>query len=1536
MRIVGVTGTELFLPGPLQVVRVEVEDWPGRLDITGDGVAGHADVHSGPLVEVGVSCTAPPGATVPIRVTATGGHTVEASLVVAEPGWTVWMVPHFHYDPVWWNTQAAYTATWDREGRLGTEFRAAFQHTGFDLVRLHLETARRDPDYKFVLAELDYLKPYWDSHPEDRRYLRTLLAEGRLELMGGTYNEPNTNLTSAESTIRNLVHGIGFQRDVIGGDPRTAWQLDVFGHDPQFPGLVADAGLDSSSWARGPFHQWGPMLWTYEPRDGWGDPSAMQFSSEFEWISPSGRGVLTHYMPAHYSAGWHIDAQPTLAGAQQSVYELFLLLKKVAATRNVLLPVGTDYTPPAKWVTEIHREWNSRYAWPRFVCALPREFFAAVRAQLAADGVPAAPQTRDMNPVYTGKDVSFIDTKQAQRHVEALLVDAELFATVAAALHGAQFPHAEVDKAWRQLVYGAHHDAITGSESDQVYLDLLTGWREAHDLAGSVLDGALDRLGPRPGGGPDRSVVVFNPSAWPRTDLVRVRVDLPHPGTTGLTVGDLPVQLEHPRRHEDGTLASVDVVFRATDVPSLGYRAFPLMLSSAPVSAPAFAPVSAPAFAPVSAPAFAPVSAPAFGWTATGGEPVIANDVYRLTVDPARGGCVSSLVDLRTGRELLRPGRVGNELLVYDEYSAHPRFHEGPWHLLPKGPATHGSAREPATGVLVEHGPLGERITVTGAAGPLRFTQTLTLWPGDERLDLTTRVDDFTGEDHLVRLCWPVDVPGGLPVSEVGNAVVGRGFGLVEVDSEQAPWTLDNPAQHWFAVSSTARVDVHDLSGARRHTRAIGIAEIVAAQDVRDLAVALVRRGVTATTSRPGGPRYGRLAVDSNLPDVRISVGRTPFTEAVLAAADPSYAGEIDRQLAVAGRARVLVPAARPLTDVWVPNADLTGVLDLPVLIVIGAGAVETLCDDLATTGTVPVAQPATIMPDPDLDDRTVAIVNRGIPGFAVDTTGALHLSLLRSCTGWPSGVWIDPPRRTAPDGSTFQQQHWTHTFDAALVAGPGDWRATALVRHGHEVNHSLHARVIPGSSTESASYLTVSTTGDVVVTALKPSGNPLAVGIPPATVNNVTVRLYEAAGSPTDARLALWTPVTDAHATNLLESPADPLPVRDGAVLLSLDGASIAQITAGTGPITPTPAPAAPAYAKYWLHNTGPAPTGNLPVTVHLDPPVATIPSVTPAPPDVPATPALPATPTMPATPAPPATLTMPATPAPPTTLTMPATSDATAIPTTPKAPATSATPAVPATSAAPATSAVPATSAAPEELATPAVPALENPTTPATPTPSDAAVTPAPLATVVTPATDVVGVGGGAVAVTVTVASDLTRDRSTGTVSLDVPPGFVAEPGGFAFDLPPGGFVQHRVTIHPPLDFRQGVYWLRARTSHGVEDFVRLLAGVDKPETVTATWSDPGPLRLRPGQSSQLELSLDTDAAGPIVVDVELISPWHTWDVFPAPSHRVDLSGRTTLRIPVTVPDGHGPGTWWALCKVAHAGELHYTAPVTVTVLP
>ena len=57
----------------------------------------------------------PPGTTLPARAVIGTEHVLDFDLTVAEPGWTMHMVSHFHYDPVWWNTQAAYTSVWSED-----------------------------------------------------------------------------------------------------------------------------------------------------------------------------------------------------------------------------------------------------------------------------------------------------------------------------------------------------------------------------------------------------------------------------------------------------------------------------------------------------------------------------------------------------------------------------------------------------------------------------------------------------------------------------------------------------------------------------------------------------------------------------------------------------------------------------------------------------------------------------------------------------------------------------------------------------------------------------------------------------------------------------------------------------------------------------------------------------------------------------------------------------------------------------------------------------------------------------------------------------------------------------------------------------------------------------------------------------------------------------------------------------------------------------------------------------------------------------
>lgn len=184
MRVTAALSTELFVgtaEHPLQVVAAELAHVPGRpvrLTVEGPGVHGTAETVVGEdgtaHVEIPVTADLAPGERCSIEVTAADGDqlaTLTTEFTVAEPGWTMFMVSHFHYDPVWWNTQGAYTETWDvaddpaSTGLPARTFDSRGQ-SGMTLVRAHCDLARRDPAYTFVLAEVDYLKPYWDAFPK--------------------------------------------------------------------------------------------------------------------------------------------------------------------------------------------------------------------------------------------------------------------------------------------------------------------------------------------------------------------------------------------------------------------------------------------------------------------------------------------------------------------------------------------------------------------------------------------------------------------------------------------------------------------------------------------------------------------------------------------------------------------------------------------------------------------------------------------------------------------------------------------------------------------------------------------------------------------------------------------------------------------------------------------------------------------------------------------------------------------------------------------------------------------------------------------------------------------------------------------------------------------------------------------------------------------------------------------------------------------------------------------------------------------------
>ena len=203
------------------------------------------------------------------------------------------------------------------------------------------------------------------------------------------------------------------------------------------------------------------------------------------------------------------------------------------------------------------------------------------------------------------------------------------------------------------------------------------------------------------------------------------------------------------------------------------------------------------------------------------------------------------------------------------------------------------------------------------------------------------------------------------------------------------------------------------------------------------------------------------------------------------------------------------------------------------------------------------------------------------------------------------------------PDGSNFQLQHWTHTFDYAMISGDGDWRQADVPARSAEFSRPLLAVAentrTAGGLPPWGSLLEIEPAGKVALGALKAAGNPLAAGSGQHVdaADGVALRLVETCGATTDVvvRSGLRR-ISAASRVDLLEQPrvrglaADTLTLHGYEIATVLTRLNLPQVLeADHAVLAPDAEAAQPLYARYWLHNRGPAALGGLPAVAHLHP---------------------------------------------------------------------------------------------------------------------------------------------------------------------------------------------------------------------------------------------------------------------------------------------------------------------------------------------
>jgi alpha-mannosidase len=457
---------------------------------------------------------------------------------------TFYIIPHTHWEGAVFETREEYL------------------QDGLPNIAQALHLLGTFPDYRFVLDQAAYVKPFLERYPQDSAEFRRYVLQGRLQIVGGTDVMLDVNIPSGESWVRQVLYGKDYFRKTLNVDVTTGWAIDTFGHHAQMPQLLNLAGFKSYWFQRGP-HNDAP--------------------SEFLWAGLDGTRIPAFWLPFGY--GMFYPAPKNLFEFSRYSRETWASLGEYSHFNDRVAVAGADVISPEQTLPEMVHAWNTQGNPPfaeRF--AIPADF-----EKLVAQRTDRPVIEGELNPVFQGTYSNRIELKQWMREDEQILTSAEKLAAVAE-FFGAPPDEARQWQAWEPVLFNQAHDLTSGTMVDKVYQDTIRGYEFSRDLGSGLVQSSLDAISSRidttsheKGATP---ILVFNTLGWPRTDIAQAEVSFASPGVMQIALrgpdGSVePVQILKAERDADGGMRNATVAFIARDVPAMGWATYSVARSQA-------------------------------------------------------------------------------------------------------------------------------------------------------------------------------------------------------------------------------------------------------------------------------------------------------------------------------------------------------------------------------------------------------------------------------------------------------------------------------------------------------------------------------------------------------------------------------------------------------------------------------------------------------------------------------------------------------------------------------------------------------------------------------------------------------------------------------------------------------------------------------------------------------------------------------------------------------------------------------------------
>ena len=322
------------------------------------------------------------------------------------------LLSNAHLDPVWqweWEEGAAAAVS---------TFRAA------------ADFCEEFEGYVFNHNEVILYKWVEEYEPALFERIRNLVAQGKWHIMGGWYLQPDCNMLSGESFVRQILLGKSYFREKFNVEPTTAINFDSFGHTRGLVQILQLAGYDSYIFMR-------PDEFPALP------------AQDFIWCGYNGSEVMAHKIQGGYN---------TLLGKAHEKIAQWLEEKGDATTGLILWGVGNHGGGPSRLDINRIGELKEKTTSFEIVHSTPEQYFRDLKK--------AGPLPRfegDLNPRFVGCYTSMIRIKQKHRRLENELYMTEKMLSTAALQHLLVYPAKELHEATCDLLTAQFHDILPGT-----------------------------------------------------------------------------------------------------------------------------------------------------------------------------------------------------------------------------------------------------------------------------------------------------------------------------------------------------------------------------------------------------------------------------------------------------------------------------------------------------------------------------------------------------------------------------------------------------------------------------------------------------------------------------------------------------------------------------------------------------------------------------------------------------------------------------------------------------------------------------------------------------------------------------------------------------------------------------------------------------------------------------------------------------------------------------------------------------------------